>query len=66
MSPHSVRRITDIPYCVSNNSIRIPSAKDLPVPASHFSTKTARQTVRMRQIKLVNVRKFEVSQINKG
>ncbi len=66
MSPYPVRRIADIPHCVSNSSIRKPSAKDFPVPASHFSTKTARQTVRMRQIKLVKVRKFEVSQINKG
>ena len=66
MSPYPVRRIADIPHYVSNRSIRKPSAKDFPVPASDFSTKTARQTVRMRQIKLVKVRKSEVSQINKG
>ena len=66
MSSHSVHRIADIPHCVSNNSIRIPSAKDFPVSTSHFSTKIARQTVRMRQIKLVKVMTFEVSQINKG
>ena len=37
----------EMPYCASNSSIRKPSAKDFPVPTSHFSTKSARQTVRM-------------------
>ena len=37
----------EMPYCVSNSSIRKPSTKDFPVATSHFATKTARQTVRM-------------------
>ena len=45
-----------MPHCVSNSSIQNASAKNFPVPTSHFSTNTAQQTVRTRQINLVQVR----------